>query len=368
MANRTHSLLSAAVCLLLAAPLACAQVFVVGEKTATDEVNTEFHPTHVPISDEGLDERGHRDIIRNLVAEQGFAHRELPSGPGLILIANGNMIPRGDAYKHMLYERGQAAGAGDRVAITDLKFKPDSLVIDFNGGPYAKHRFLSHLSLNGMQVAQEGPAVYGFRITLQFEGGLPEITAAEIKSLLDPLVDFRAKSSEEAYADSLQPKVREAVAAHEVLVGMDRRMVLASVGMPHDKHREHTVDGDDSSPLYEEWIYGQPPQPTQFVRFINGRVVRLEIAALGKPLEIRDKNELGNADEPTLLAHTIANGDVQPGEDTGRKGAPPTLRRPGESEDILHSLHPVIMPADTPTPSTTPSSASPAPTQLASSH
>ena len=293
-------------------PVLGAQVFVVGEKTATADVTTEFHPTHVSLPVQRLDERGRLDLIRNLEAEQGFAHRELPLGVGLTMLANGNMTPREDAYKRILYEKGQSAGVGDRVEVSGLQFKPDRIVIDFNGGPYAKHRFLSHISINNMQLAQQGPLATGCRVTLVFEGGVPEVTAAEVKALLDPLVDFKARSSAEAYADTLPPKVREAVEAHEILVGMNRQMVLASVGEPKTKHREHTKAADDESALYEEWIYGETPQPIQFVRFQHGHVVRLEIAALGKPLEIHERNETGVANGPTLEARTIVNGDAHP--------------------------------------------------------
>ena len=309
-----------------------AQVFVVGVKTATADVVTEFHPTHVLLPDRPLDERGRLDLIRNLESEQGFAHRELPLGAGLTLLANGNMAPRDDEYKRMLYEKGQSAAPGERIEISRVEFKPDRIVIDFNGGPYAKHRFLSHVSLNGMQLAQEGPIATGCRITLVFEGGVPEVSAPEVKALLDPLVDFKAKSSAEAYADTLTPKVRDAVQAHEVLVGMNRRMVLASMGEPKTKHREQT--GNDSGELYEEWIYGETPQPIQFVRFQHDRVVRLEIAALGRPIEIRVKDEIGGAPAPTLEARTIMNGDEQKSPEGGRStGPPPTLRRPGDPDE-----------------------------------
>jgi len=164
-------------------------------------------------------------------------------------------------------------------------------------------------------------------------------------------VDFKAKSSAEAYADTLPPKVREAIEAHEVLVGMNRRMVLASVGEPKTKHREHTKAGDDDSAMYEEWIYGDPPHDTQFVRFQHDRVVRLEIAAIGKPLEIHDKNELGTDRGPTLEARTIVNGDqhAKPGEGSGTAAAP-TLRRPGEAGDDngVSGMGKVVVPKDTP--------------------
>lgn len=334
---------------LIAGSVLQAQVFVVGMKSATADATTDFHPTHVDLPEKPLDERGRLELIRNLESEQGFAHRELPLGAGLTLLANGNMTPRDAEYRRMLYEKGQSAAPGDRVEVSNLEFRGDRLVIDFNGGPYAKHRFLSHLSLNGMAVAQQGPMATGCRITLVFEGGLPEVSAAEVKALLDPVVDFKAKSSAEAYADTLPPKVRAAVESHEVLVGMTRRMVLASLGEPKTKHREHA--GGDEGALYEEWIYGEPPRPTQFVRFQHDRVVRLEIAALGKPIEVRDKNEIGGVAAPTLSARTIVNGDERRQAD-GRQGSapPPTLRRPGDTDDTVAapSMGKVVVPKDGP--------------------
>lgn len=353
--------LSAFTALLMIPMSLHAQVFVVGEKTATEDVVTEFHATHVPLSDYLLDQRGRLDLIRNLEAEQGFAHRELPAGAGLTLVANGNMSPSNEAYKQMLYERGTSAGPGDRMEISALQFKPDSIVIDFNGGPYAKHRFLSHIYINDNPLAIQGPTATGCRVTLVFEGGVPEISAAEVKSLLEPLVDFKAKSSVEAFTDTLAPKVRAAVEDHEVLVGMDRRMVLAALGAPLSKHREHVDPGDDNSAVYEEWIYGQTPQPIQFVRFRGGRVVRLEIAAIGKPIEVRDKNEIGAAAAPALLARNIQNGDTdQPSPDGDHPTRQaPTLRKPGEVLETPSRVGRVNMPDDPPKPIPPPPDATP---------
>ena len=351
---------------LWSGPAVSAQVFTVGMKTATADVTTEFHPTRVELPKEPLDVKGRQELIRDLEAEQGFAHRELPLGAGMQLIANGNMTPNDEAYKRMLYEKGQSAAAGDRVEVTNLEFRGDRIIIDFNGGPYAKHRFLSHISLNDMPLAQQGPLATGCRVTLIFEGGVPEVTAAEVKALLDPVVDFRAKSSAEAYADTLPPKVREAVAAHEILVGMNHRMVLASMGEPKTKEREHTATDDPDSPIYEEWIYGETPRPIQFVRFKNGRVVRLEIAALGKPIEVHDKNEMGVEPEPTLQARTIVNGDAQITADGDRNGAAaPTLRRPGEVLDSAQNvpgMGKVKMPVDQ-TPAQAPAQQTPSESQ-----
>jgi hypothetical protein len=339
--------------LLIAVCVARAQVFVVGERTATASVTTEFHPTHVDLPTQPLDERGHTALIRDLTAEQGFAHRELPLGPGLTLIANGNMTPRDDQFKRTLYEKGQSAGAGDRLEISALKFESDRIVIDFNGGPYAKHRFLSHVYVDNMQLAQQAPPAVGCRITLVFEGGMPEVTGDQVKALLDPVVDFKAHTAAEAYANTLTPKVREAIKDHQILVGMDRRMVLAAVGEPHDKHREHVAAENEASPIYEEWIYGLPPADTQFVRFRDGQVVRLEIAAIGQPLVIREHNEIGGPDAPALLARTVHDGDDQQDADHA-PAPPPSLARPGEVLEAPTSMRRVLLPKDSSVPAPQP--------------
>ena len=121
------------------------------------------------------------------------------------------------------------------------------------------------------------------------------------------------------------------------------------MGEPRSKHREHAT-GDDGSPISEEWIYGEPPKATRFVRFHNGVVDRLEIAELGKPIEVHDKNEIGRPYEPVLQARTIANGDAQPTAEGSRPGAAPTLRRPGEKVETAGGggMGKVKLPADTP--------------------
>jgi len=329
MALRTHrsSLLGAV--LLTSVPLATAQVFVVGEKTATADISTDFHPTAVDLPSAPLTERGRRELIRNLEAEQGFAHRPLPMGAGLTLRANGPLDPGPERYKQMIYQKGQAAGAGDRVVITAVTIKPDRIIIDVNGGPYAKHRFLSHIQINDNPVVQQ-PAEQptGARITLIFEGHVPDISAPEVKSLLDPVIDFGVKSSEQAYADTLPQFLKDAIASHDVLVGMNHRMVLAALGTPENKIRERVTDASPSH--YEEWIYGHVPQTVRFIRFQGDRVSMVEIAELGKPMQIHQTDETNGylSGTPT---REVALGDLvrKTGEET--PASAPTLRKPGET-------------------------------------
>jgi hypothetical protein len=301
-------------------------------------------------------------LIRDLEAEQGFAHRVLPmGGAGLTLQANGALTPGPEQYKEMIYKKGQSSAAGDRVVVTNLIIKPDRIVVDFNGGPYAKHRFLSHVSLNDAPVvANSAEQPTGSRVTLVFEGGVPEISAPEVKALLAPVIDFGAKTASDAYADTLPAPIKESVAAHEVLVGMNRRMVLAAVGAPETKVREHASD-DADGPRYEEWIYGHVPQTVKFVRFNGDHVVQVKIAALGKPIEIHDKNEMGEYG-PQPETREIALGDGAP----DHHGAP-TLRQPGEAIPVSTNsagkvqYPPPPKPPATTQPIATPTAADPAP-------
>ena len=352
MASSAHILLFSATLAVLSPASLRAQVFVVGEHSATSEVSAEFMPTDVPLSTDHLTERGSRDLERMLVAEQGFAHRALPMGSGLTLEANGALQPGASEYRHMLYQKGQAAGPGDRVQITSLLIKGDRLVIDVNGGPYAKHRFLSHVQFNNSNVAAPAEEATGARVTLVFPHGIPDITAPEVKALLSPVLDFGVKSSEQAYADTLPPALRQAIAAHEVLVGMSHRMVLAALGQPDSKVHERAT-GDANGSHYEEWIYGHVPQTVRFVRFAGDHVTLLEIAELGKPLQVHDKNEMGGY-VPPQPTREIRMGDVAKTSDDAA-AAPPTLRKPGEAAPPSASGRVQLpkAPDDQPTPATT---------------
>jgi hypothetical protein len=324
-----RSLLIPAILAVSATTSCCCQVFVVGEKSATAGIATDFKPTEVSLPDSRMTERGRRELVRNLEAEQGFAHRALPVSPVVTLRANGPLSPAPAEYRKLIYEKGQAAAPGDRVIITSLEIKPDRIILDINGGPYLKHRFLRHVSFgDNPVVADTGEIATGSRITLLFEGGVPEISAPEVKALLEPVIDFGVKSSEQAYADTLPPMLKDSIAAHEVLVGMNHRMVLAALGAPENKIREQP-SSDPNGGHYEEWIYGHLPQTIRFIRFVGDHVTVVEIAALGKPIEIHDKDEMGDL-SGAMPTREIAMGDQRPNGEENSTVPPPTLRKPGE--------------------------------------
>jgi hypothetical protein len=188
---------------------------------------------------------------------------------------------------------------------------------------------------------------------------VPEVSGPEIKALLEPLIDFGVKSSEQAYADTLPTPLKDAIAAHEVLVGMNHRMVLAALGAPENKMREQE-SSDPGGGRYEEWIYGHVPQTIRFVRFVGDRVTVVEIAALGKPIEIHNKDEMAGLN-PSAPTREVAMGDQQQGGTEDKPAAPPSLRLPGEAAPA-DGPGKVQFPTDKPAPIPPPPTADPTPT------
>lgn len=324
-----------AVCALFAVPLSApAQVFVV-EPEHISRHYSDFQPTDIKLSSEPMTRLDREELIRFLQSEQGFAMRPLPVGI-LTLRANGGMEPSGDKYIDELHAKGISAKPGDRVVITDVKIEDNRIVFDLNNGPYHKHRFLRHVSI-GMNPYQDTPVAAddgpptGSRITLVFPSRLPDLTGEQVEALLKPMIDFGVKSPAEAYAESLPPFLRKAVEEHRVLVGMDKDMVLYAKGEPIHKIREQ-----ENGKNVEIWLYGESPQPVEFVHFDGSFVVRVELAKVGEPLQVRTADEMQGywGNQPVVAANQrqIQLGD-RSAQSAAEEDAPvstPTLRNPGE--------------------------------------
>jgi hypothetical protein len=324
--------------------LSAAQVFVVDREHVPGV--PAFQPTNVELKQQPLTARGHQELISAFASEQGFARRPLPLGAhGLVLHANGALSPDGSDYAQALEKNGISAKAGDRVVITDLRIEPKRIVFDFNGGPEKKHRYLRHISV-GAGAAEvplardDGSTPVGSRLTLVFADRVPEMTPEQVKALIRPVLDFDVKTPVEAYTETLPPKIKNAILQHQVLVGMDRKMVTYALGQPERKVREQ-----EGGAPFEEWIYGDAPKPIQFVRFVNNRVTRVEVANFGEALVIRDKDETdGYLGNPNTRDVQMGDRQVNPSGEVARKQAP-SLRLPGE--DLPQSpMQPVKMPKD----------------------
>lgn len=303
----------------------------------------QVQPTHVDLPKTTLDEKSRIMLLRNLQSEQGFAMRPLPRGrPGLTLEANGKLNPAGEAYLNMVVNNGLSVKPGDRVVISDIKVDHDKLVFELNGGPDLKHRFLRHVSVGvGIDtpvVQDDGSEATGSRLTLAFKGRIPDVTAAQVKALLAPLVSFDVKSPIQAFTDTLPTPLKNAILNHEVWVGMSTDMVMFAKGQPITKSRE--MDGQMP---FEEWVYGTPPADVTFVRINGNRVIRVEIAKNDKSPQVFTEDVvsplLRGSGQPTVAqvqadSHTrvVREGDVQRDPNKEAPAPPPSLGKPNAGD------------------------------------
>jgi hypothetical protein len=340
--------LAAALCGV--APHAAAQAITIDTRTGNvstggttvDRRYAQITPTNIDLPKSGLDAKTRLELIRLLQSEQGFAMRPFPRGhKGLSLQANGKLNPAGEGYLDMVTQYGLCAKPGDAVVLTDIKFDKNKMVFMINGGPDLKHRFLRHIELGtGTQMTpmvQGGDEnqPMGARLTLEFKGGVPSMTASQVKALLAPLISFDVKTPVQAFTDTLPPKLKEAILNHDVLVGMSTDMVLFAKGQPQKKVRE--MEGQMP---FEEWIYGQSPEPVEFIRINGNRVIRVEVAKVGEAPQVFDKDEvegLMRTDGTAVVAtaeqqrtRKVQMGDVDRDPDRQAPAPPPTLTAPGE--------------------------------------
>src|SRR5579859_5433961 len=276
------------------------------------------------------------DLIRGLQAEYVFVKRSFPEGKQGLTLKDGTVGPDDTTVRMLVAKYGATAHPGDKAQITDIIIGEDSIIFELNGGPQKKSKWYQRIEIGGSggttPVAPQNNTAYakGSMLTWQFNHFVPDMTVAQAKALLGPVFDFSIHSATQSYAASLPPKLQEAIKNHQVLVGMDREMVVASKGRPDQKIREK----DEQGRAYEEWMYGQPPQEVAFVRFVGDKVVRLEIMPVDGSKIVKTENEVD--------ANAVAAATPPPEE---KKPAPkkPTLYKPGE-EHPADPMQPVVVP------------------------
>jgi hypothetical protein len=236
--------------------------------------------------DTTLQEKTKLDLIRYVSGEFAKATRNLPAGKEGFLLQVGKPLSP-ELLERAVATHGAAVHIGDSAQITKLDFHDRSIVVDVNGGGRGKKHWRDHIQI-GMggsipttrttttQDQQNGPPGLqpgmGSTITLEFGKSVPDLSPEELKQILSPFLDFaKQRSASVQWVDTLPPEMKKAIQERRPTVGMDREEVVAAIGKPEHKVRERDNDGNE----IEDWIYGQPPSKTVFVRFMGDRVTSI---------------------------------------------------------------------------------------------
>lgn len=267
------------------------------------------------------------EIIRAVSAEFAFTRKALPLGEKVIVIKpTGQLAPSDNELRQLVAQRGQVARAGERIQITALEFKDKTIILEVNGGPKKKPKWYQRLEVGGnggSRPITDGPDpnAKGLSIVLEYKDNVPEMTAAELRERLQPLFDFTVKSAAQAYTETLPKNVQDAIRDHKVLVGMTKEMVTYAKGRPPQRLREK----DENSKDYEEWIFGQPPDDVEFVRFVGDEVIQLKVMKVDGQKLVKTEKEV-HLEQPA-----VAEAQPEPTPTLAPGAKAPTLRRPGEA-------------------------------------
>src|ERR1700682_1787461 len=232
-----------------------------------------------------LQDSSRLNLIRYVSGEFARALKPLPAGKEGFIVHCGQPLDA-NMLDRQVATHGAAVSTGDHVQITKLEFHDHQIIVDLNGGGRGKKRLGDriHLGMGGLPPAQtpstqqdQGPqglqAGLGSPLFLEFGKPLPDLSPDDLKKLLAPFLDFtRQRSASVQWFDTLPIEMRKAIQERTPVVGMDREEVVAAIGKPEHKVRERDAEGND----IEDWIYGQPPSKTVFVRFTGTRVTSVK--------------------------------------------------------------------------------------------
>jgi hypothetical protein len=293
------------------------------------------------------------DLIRAFNSELVYIRSPFPMGKKGLTLKDGQVTPRGQELEQMISMWGPAVKPGDQARISDVVIKDNRIHFEINGGPVHRQKWYQHISIVG--ASSEVPLApsdseanpRGSYVDLVFDHYVPDVGPRQLKDMLRPVFDFDSKSPLDAYLETVPPKVKEAIKNHNVLVGMNREMVIFSKGRPPKKEREKTGDTE-----YEEWIYGEPPKDVDFIRFVGDEVIRVETMKVGGEKMVRTEKEVDLQPQPSLAKAPDQGGSRAPNA--------PSLRRPGEPVD--DSSPTTVRPASPPVQIAAPPSGPPAQT------
>jgi len=239
-----------------------------------------------PAKNATLQETSKLALIRYVSGEFAKAVKPLPAGKEGFHVNVGKPLET-EMLDRAVATHGPAVNTGDKVQITRLEFRDHQIIVDVNGGGRGKKHWRDHLQIGlggggypTMQPAStqdQGPPGMqpgmGSTIFLEFNKPLPDITPDELKQLLSPFLNFaKERSAAVQWFDTLPPETKKAIQDRRPMVGMDREELVAAIGKPDHKVRERDSDGND----IEDWIYGQPPSKTVFVRFVGDHVTSIK--------------------------------------------------------------------------------------------
>jgi len=216
------------------------------------------------------------ELVRGLSSEYATAKIMLPrSRKALPFEENGTWDKK--VWETAVRKDGPAARVGDMVQVTKVDVDDDAITLQLNDGMKKKGSWRDRvqISVGGATTGPSNPQAAnqpdkGTAIVIKFKDSIGDITSAQLKKLLAPVLDFEKHSASENYIDTLPPETQQAIKEKKAIEGMDQESVILALGRPLRKTRETKDDVEQ-----ETWQFGEPPGRVTFVTFAGSKVIRV---------------------------------------------------------------------------------------------
>ena len=216
------------------------------------------------------------ELLRGLSSEYATAKIILPnSRKALPFEENGTWDKK--TWDDAVRKDGPAARAGDMVQVTKVDVDDDAITLQLNNGlkKQGSWRDKVQISVGGVTPVQTEPRASsqphtGTAIVIKFKDSIGDITSAQLKKMLAPVLDFEKHTASENYLDTLPPATQQAIKEKKAIEGMDQDAVILALGRPLRKTRETKDDVEQ-----ETWQFGEPPGRVTFVTFAGSKVIRV---------------------------------------------------------------------------------------------
>jgi len=183
------------------------------------------------------------ELVRGLSSEYATAKVMLPnSRKALPFEENGTWDKK--KWEDAIRKDGPAARAGDKVQVTKVDVDDDAITIQLDNGLKTKGSWRDRVqvSVGGMTPQQTNPKNNqphtGTAIVVKFKDSIGDITSAQLKKLLAPVLDFETHSAAVNYIDTLPPETQQAIKEKKAIEGMDQDAVILALGRLLRKTRE----------------------------------------------------------------------------------------------------------------------------------
>jgi hypothetical protein len=217
------------------------------------------------------------ELVRGLSAEYATAKIILPrSRKPLPFEENGTWDKK--LWEAAVRKDGPAVRPGDMVQVTKVNVDDDAITLQLNDGMKKKGSWRDKVQISVGGATTVGPDYgrasaepdKGTAIVVKFKDSIGDVTSAQVKKMLAPVLDFEKHSASQNYIDTLPPETQQAIKEKKAIEGMDEDAVILALGRPLRKTRETKDDVEQ-----ETWQFGEPPGRVTFVTFASHKVIRV---------------------------------------------------------------------------------------------